>query len=112
MNRNPCLDQNIDELGCGQEIRLIRRNDEAARIAFVRSVQQLVILQRQPALLTTEALRAVSTGRSITCCGRGSATLALGPATGCLRHFLRDHSLNFSDVLRSNRPEISTAALD
>src|SRR5262249_42267852 len=44
MNSDPVLDQSIDEFRRGQKIRLIRRNNVAARVALRRIPKQLEIL--------------------------------------------------------------------
>src|SRR5215468_5197512 len=54
MDRDAGLDERIDEFGRSQEVGLIRRNDESARVAQFRLAQHLVILHRDAAAHSAE----------------------------------------------------------
>src|SRR5262245_24357066 len=111
IHRDAGFDQSVDELGCGQEVGLIRWNYESARVTFVGCVQKLEILQGQSAVLTPESLRRISC-RWCVPCGRRSSSLALGSRACCLRHFFRNYRLDLGDVMGCYGPRILAAPLD
>src|SRR5438105_9070326 len=101
MNSNAVLDESVDELGRGQEISLIRRNDVASRVTLIRRAQQLVVLQRNTARLAAETLRAVTSGRVRCDARRPTLTLFSSPGLGRLRGLrciLRHGRLHFGDA--------------
>ena len=93
MRGEAALDHDVDELGRGQEVALVRREDVAARIAI---------------LGLADASRSTSSG-----------TVAMRPPADHARigaavdlHVLGDRVLHFGDAARIDRPVVGVAALD
>src|SRR5215510_5645772 len=94
MNCDSGLDQRVDEFGRGQEVRLIRRDDEAARVSQFRFAQHLVILYRDAAAEPAAASAA----------GVRLRVIRLRPALAALPAITIDRGLDLGDAARIDRP--------
>src|SRR5437868_3530394 len=120
MNGDAGLDERVDELSRGQEVRLIGRDDEAARIAPFRAAHQFVELgdrdattpTSKPAATAWESITTwlrIATGNYITA---ATATAATTAATATSHVSTTYSRLHFSDALARHRPAIAVAAFD